>query len=476
MESLLLLVGAFAAVPWTLRLVERGTVLGAGRFGFARRCCFPAAAALAASQAFAPGALAAALAVPWLLLTLLVALLGMLRAAERGGGPAAELTIDFGLCYLAVGGAWTFASRAGIEPLGFSEPWVLLTAVHFHFAGLVLPVVTGRLARHLPGPLGTTNAITVALGVPLVAIGITAAKAGHPDVDLALALVLVAGAALTVVQLGRVAVRTEQRAERILAATAGLALALGMTLVVVYAMTKWNGAPALSLAAMVATHAPLQVFGFALPALLLVQCLPKPTEVPHFEILLPWLGDAPQVGLWEARAFGPAVTPGARGVATDEHLAELGNEPPGAPLADGPFRRAADLVCSYRAFPQELIEGLRAPVAVALGETVRARYRLLPFVHLVFAARVVEVFDELRDGVQRTGFTYRTLAGHPECGVETFLVEKNLANGRVHAALRAHSRPGCLLVRVLRPLCRRLQLAGGRAAAKRLRALGNAPR
>ena len=144
-------------------------------------------------------------------------------------------------------------------------------------------------------------------------------------------------------------------------------------------------------------------------------------------------------------------------------------------MANGPFRRAAAAALAYQSFPAEMLVGLREREPVHVGETVRARYRLLPFLHIVFAARVIDVFDGERDGVHRTGFTYRTLAGHPECGVETFAIEKELATGRVRAVVFAHSRCATTLSWLLRPMCRRLQLAAGRAAAANLRtvALGH---
>ena len=50
-------------------------------------------------------------------------------------------------------------SRAGLPVLGFTEPWVGLTAAHFHWAGPVLTVVTGQLARHRPGPFGAAASL-----------------------------------------------------------------------------------------------------------------------------------------------------------------------------------------------------------------------------------------------------------------------------------------------------------------------------
>ena len=85
----------------------------------------------------------------------LVALHGLWRL-WRGSHRTSEVCLDAGLLYLAVGGTWTVIARAGLRPLGFPDLIVLLTAVHFHYAGFALLVlaglVAGRSAAPRPGP------------------------------------------------------------------------------------------------------------------------------------------------------------------------------------------------------------------------------------------------------------------------------------------------------------------------------------
>ena len=57
--------------------------------------------------------------------------------------------MDAGALYLPVGGFWFLASRSGANPLGFGDIIVALTAVHFHYAGFVLPVLLGLTGRVL---------------------------------------------------------------------------------------------------------------------------------------------------------------------------------------------------------------------------------------------------------------------------------------------------------------------------------------
>jgi uncharacterized protein (UPF0548 family) len=75
----------------------------------------------------------------------------------------------------------------------------------------------------------------------------------------------------------------------------------------------------------------------------------------------------------------------------------------------------------------------------------------------------------------RTGFTYRTLVGHPELGEETFSAEKELESGRVRASLRAWSRPGTALARAFAPIARRLQLHASARALDHLERLAREP-
>jgi len=105
---------------------------------------------------------------------------------------------------------------------------------------------------------------------------------------------------------------------------------------------------------------------------------------------------------------------------------------------------------------------------VQIDDTVGVLYRMVPGLCVFFAARVVDTFDGEIDGLWRTGFTYRTLIGHPEYGQETFSVEKNLATGDVMVALRSWSRPGTWLARLTSPLVRLMQVRASRAALRHI--------
>jgi uncharacterized protein (UPF0548 family) len=179
----------------------------------------------------------------------------------------------------------------------------------------------------------------------------------------------------------------------------------------------------------------------------------------------------PSLDAWERRAFSPGADAGPRnGDHRDAYEREVAHEPPGDPLPDGPHRKLAAAILGYRVFPPQLVTGVLRRAPVDVGDTVGIRYHFGP-VDLFFAARVIARFDERAGGWWRTGFTYRTLVGHPELGEETFSVEKELATGVVIVALRSWSRPGTRLARALRPIVRRLQVTASARALDHLAAL-----
>jgi uncharacterized protein (UPF0548 family) len=174
---------------------------------------------------------------------------------------------------------------------------------------------------------------------------------------------------------------------------------------------------------------------------------------------------------WASRPFSPGVELGLRATDhCDSYERVVGREPPGEALTDGPFRHAADAILRYDIFPPSRLARLLAREPVEVGDAVGARYHIAPGLDLVFASRVVDVFDavDVERNLQRAGFTYRTLAGHPELGEETFSVEKDLESGAVTVALRSWSRPGHLLTRIGWRIARRIQVGASRDALAHL--------
>ncbi|MBB1253558.1 septum formation inhibitor Maf [Streptomyces sp. OF3] len=104
-----------------------------------------------------------------------------------------------------------------------------------------------------------------------------------------------------------------------------------------------------------------------------------------------------------------------------------------------------------------------SPTAPKAAPGVRVALRLGPL------RAPCEVVWTVREQT-RIGFAYGTLAGHPECGEEAFVVER-LASGSVTLTVRAFSRPAAWYLRALGPVGHWGQRAVARAYGRALRRL-----
>ena len=75
------------------------------------------------------------------------------------------------LVFLPVAGANAVADRLGVQPFGFSSTIVLLTAVHFTFAGFALLVIGALTYARIPRHWLEVALAGVVIGVPITAVG-----------------------------------------------------------------------------------------------------------------------------------------------------------------------------------------------------------------------------------------------------------------------------------------------------------------
>lgn len=266
----LLLLAVLVLVPLALGLA----VPGAGRGTRLRRRAEQfqpvAAGATAAAFLLPAGALAGLLACGWLIFAGLVALLGIARLLDRSLGNAPERCIGAGLLLLPVGGLWLALARFGAHPLGFGDTIVLLTAVHFHYAGFALLVLAGLAGRRLrlgaPAARGTFRLVAAGIiaGVPLVALGITFSR----QLEMLAVLLLVSSVlALAFLELLSVLPLIERRLARVLLAISALSSVATMLLAAGYALDGLVGL-ALTIPQMVLAHGAVNAFGLVLCGLL----------------------------------------------------------------------------------------------------------------------------------------------------------------------------------------------------------------
>lgn len=114
------------------------------------------------------------LSLGWVLETGLIGVYGLVRFWRRREFRIAALLRDAGLIYLPLGGFWFAAYRFGMEVLHFSSTIISLTAIHFHYAFLAVPVLTALAARYLDHTAAfRLTACGIIAGPVLVAAGIT---------------------------------------------------------------------------------------------------------------------------------------------------------------------------------------------------------------------------------------------------------------------------------------------------------------
>lgn len=157
------------------------------------------------------------------------------------------------------------------------------------------------------------------------------------------------------------------------------------------------------------------------------------------------------VGAWLARQETVALPdpPPRAGLAVDHHRAVLGRGPDA-------YRRARDALRRWEMFHLGWVEVVPQEPPVRVGTTVGVVVRHFGF-RSANACRIVALVDEDGPDVARSGFVYRTLPDHAVEGEERFVVEWTKADDTVAYDVTAWSRPRHPLVRLARPLARRVQ-------------------
>jgi hypothetical protein len=267
----LLLFAALVLVPFALELLadETEAPQPARLWTWANALQLPAAILLVVAYWLLPGRIALAAALPWAALTGLLAAIGIARVRHSGLKRSLDgLCRDAALIFAVVGGAWALADRGGFRPLGFDPTIVSLTAVHFHYAGLLLPLFAGLVQRELWfSRFPARAAVGVVLGVPAVALGISATQLGwggslEAAAGAGLAL---AGMAVAILQV-RIALEARRPiATRALLGVAGVSLFLAMVFAASYALRNSGIAPPwLGIPQMRMLHGTINAFGFGL--------------------------------------------------------------------------------------------------------------------------------------------------------------------------------------------------------------------
>jgi hypothetical protein len=407
----LALSGAFCVlVPSVLMLA------GAGQGRLARRHlvwlsnAYPVALVAAViAQQLPPGALATALSIVWLLFAAGLAWFGVVRFFERDDRLCAEeLCIDAGLAYALVGAFAFFTACADLPFLGFFQPFPTLTAMHFHYAGMFVPVLTGLCGRALAGHRRVFSwvAAGVIFGSALVGIGILASQVLETLAVLVLSFAL---CGLSVLVLLDLVPRVRAQWLRIALIATALAPFVSMPLALLYSAGELFEQPWITIPGMIATHGRINAIGIGLLGVLSWLALrPAARAAPHRDArTLAALRDVPV-------NYAPAQ--GEAGLTVHEFTTDLGHDPSGVV-----FARAAERVLRYRFYPQHIISSVSdfslAERDARVGDRIVLRLHLLhlfglPLLHM---RALVEV-NAVEDSPRRKRLSYCTTDWHIACG------------------------------------------------------------
>jgi YndJ-like protein len=211
---------------------------------------------------------AAGFAGAWLLVCAGFALDGLRRLVRSREKSFSQFCFAAGEGYLLVAGIWLVASRAGIPFMGFQEPIVLLTGVHFHFAGFASAVLAGltyERLRESPGAVFLRVAIVAVICGPGI-LGL--AFLLGPKVKLVAAIMLAVGQIGLAAGMFRVGLSAKGRRGRWFLFVAGGSVAAGMALAAIWAIGEYPLQAFVNIRQMAQFHGVLNAIGFAVCGLL----------------------------------------------------------------------------------------------------------------------------------------------------------------------------------------------------------------
>jgi hypothetical protein len=214
-----------------------------------------------------PGIPSAVLAIPWFCVTLLIAILGLLRARDPELITPAEFSITAGFLYVIVGGFSLIVTRLGIQLFGFGDTLILLAVIHYHYAAFAVPILAGLTGRRLknvgfPAQAYQFAPFGIILGIPVVAAGIVTSL---PVIAFVGALMIGGGLLLlAVLVVGWIVPTVRGLSAKILLVISSVSAVVAITLACIFAYSIITNKLVLDIPQMVMTHGLINAFGFVL--------------------------------------------------------------------------------------------------------------------------------------------------------------------------------------------------------------------
>jgi hypothetical protein len=208
------------------------------------------------------GALGALLVIPWLLVALYEVWQSWRYDLELSLMSITALAANI---FWLVAAAWAIPDRLGYSPLDYDPVIILLTVVHFHYAGYILLQLYLLGKPYWTKAYGRFVGILLLIGMPMVAIGISATQVGLP--------VMIESLTVTIMALGGIGVglgylhmawKEKKVITMLLWMISGLCLLVGMSLAMLYGWRFHHDYQWLSIPWMYAVHGTFNSMGFAL--------------------------------------------------------------------------------------------------------------------------------------------------------------------------------------------------------------------
>jgi len=288
MESLLLF-AIMVLVPMIFALIAKTDEIRLSSLPFRVAVIIQPVCALfvIASYFFNAGTTAGLLAAPWFLVTALLGLCGLMDFIKLRWVSIAQTSLNFGFLYIPVGGFWLVVSRLGLQPLGFNEIIIFLTAIHFHYAAFCTLFMVGYVGRKMQQPtewqkkLYTIIVFGIIIGMPLLAAGITYS----PLLEFIAAMVFASSLILFSIYILFVFIPTlsHHRLAQILFGISALSVVGTMLLALTYAYAEVTEIVIISIPLMAKTHGIINTFGFVFCGLLGCFFLIGRRSHPNFE-------------------------------------------------------------------------------------------------------------------------------------------------------------------------------------------------
>jgi hypothetical protein len=264
--EVLFLLGPWMVVPLGADLM-RGAGVSKGH-AVRDRMLFTAASLTTVSFFLDNRTLATWFASAWVLVCVGFAGDGFERFVSAGRKSFTQFCFAAGEGYLLVAGVWLLASRAGLQIVAFREPIVLLTAVHFHFAGFASAVLAGltyeRFRESKWKAVLQFALLSVVCGPAILGLAFMLG----PKVKLVAALLIALGQFGLAGGMIRAGIAAKNAAVRWLLFVAGGSVAAGMILAVVWAIGEYPLEAFVNIRQMAELHGILNAVGFVVCGLL----------------------------------------------------------------------------------------------------------------------------------------------------------------------------------------------------------------